>query len=131
MHVLTIKIFTLLNYQINFHMYACCTMSSVLQTTIWKGVTAVSQEPVTQARLNSPEKGEQKLYFFHCSKLEKILHICTTPIQFNYPNLNPHFAIHTYIRDTFYFFTFLFYFTAPPKKMPKCHPINEHILIFL
>ena len=35
-------------------------------------------------------------------------------------------------RDTFYFFSiFQFYFTAPPKKMPKSHPIIEHILIFL
>ena len=24
-----------------------------------------------------------------------------------------------------------FYFAAPPKKMPKTHPIIEHILIFL
>ena len=41
-------------------------------------------------------------------------------------------AMCTYIRDTFYFFL-LFYFIlqhAPPKKMPKSHPIIEHILIF-
>ena len=38
--------------------------------------------------------------------------------------------VNTYsIRDTFYFFQF--YFTAPPKKIPKIHLIIERILIFL
>ena len=31
----------------------------------------------------------------------------------------------------FIFSLILFYFTSPPKKMPKSHPIIEHILIFL
>ena len=31
----------------------------------------------------------------------------------------------------FIFSLFLFYFTAPPKMMPKSHPIITHMLIFL
>ena len=31
----------------------------------------------------------------------------------------------------FFFSSFLFYFTAPPKKMPKRHPIIELILILI
>ena len=37
-----------------------------------------------------------------------------------------------YVQRYFLFFPiFGFYFMAPPKKMPKSHPIIEHILIFL
>ena len=43
----------------------------------------------------------------------------------------PTVSMYVIIRDIFIFSLFLFYITVPPKKMPKSHPIIEHILIFL